>query len=76
MALKSERGFLESQAHSDSYYRIAVDSDTGDVDLKLSDCDRRIWYYFGRPGNRRAIAKIKKLKRVIDAIHDHLTAAR
>jgi hypothetical protein len=40
--------------------------------LKLSDCDRRIWLYFGKPGNKRAIAKIKKLKACIDSIHDYL----
>jgi hypothetical protein len=73
--LKSKREFLEPLKDSDSYYRIIVDPDTGDVDLKLADCDRRIWYYFGKPGNKRAVAKIKKLKAAIDAIHDHLTAA-
>jgi hypothetical protein len=70
--LKSKREFLEPLKHSDSYYRICVDVDSGEVDLKLSDCDRRIWFYFGKPGNKRAIAKIKRLKTVIDSIHDHL----
>lgn len=75
MKLKSQRAFLEPFKHSDSYYRIYVSEDTGEVDLKLSDCDRRIWYYFGKPGNKRAIAKIKRLKACIDSIHDYLVTA-
>lgn len=74
--IKSKREFLESLKHSDSYYRIYVDADTGGVDLKLSDCDRRIWFSFGKPGDKRAIAKIKRLKAAVDSIHDHLTAGK
>lgn len=76
MALKHKREFLEPLKHSDSYYRIYVDEDTGAVDLKLSDCDRRIWFNFGKPGDKRAIAKIKRLKALMDSIHDHLTAKK
>jgi type IV secretory pathway ATPase VirB11/archaellum biosynthesis ATPase len=70
--MKDKREFLEPLKHSDSYYRIHVDDDTRELELKLSDCDRRIWLYFGKPGNKRAIAKIKRLKACIDSIHDYL----
>jgi hypothetical protein len=76
MKLKPKREFLEPLKHSDSYYRIYVDPESGGVDLKLSDCDRRIWFSFGKPGDKRAIAKIKKLKGAIDAIHDYLMAGK
>ena len=74
--IKAKREFLEPLKHSDSYYRIYVDTDTGAVDLKLSDCDRRIWFSFGKPGDKRGIAKIKRLKAAVDSIHDHLTAGK
>lgn len=70
--MKDKRIFLESPKHSDSYVRVDIDDDTGDVNLKLADCDRRIWWYFGKPGNKRAIRKIKVVKAIIDEVHDHL----
>lgn len=72
--MKDKRVFLESLKHSDSYIRVSV-GDNGDLDIKLSDCDRRIWWYFGKPGDRRAIAKIRAVKAIFDEVHDHLTMA-
>lgn len=74
--MKSKRVFLESLKHSDSYIRVDVDADTGSADLKLSDCDRRIWWYFGKPGDKRAIAKIRAVKKIIDEMHAYLTSAQ
>jgi hypothetical protein len=54
--------------------RVVIDEDTGGVDLKLADCDRRIWWYFGKPGDKRAIRKIKAVKKIIDEVHEYLTA--
>jgi len=71
--MKDKRIFIESLRHSDSYIRVSIDSDTGGLDLKLSDCDRRIWWHFGKPGDKRAIAKIKAVKSLIDEIHAYLT---
>lgn len=70
--IKTTREFLEAPRFSDSYTRIWID-ENGDADLKISDCDRRVLLYFGRPGNKRAVAKITKLKRVVDSLHDYLT---
>ena len=52
---------------------MCIDEDTGQVDLKLSDCDRRIWWYFGKPGDKRAIRKIKVVKKIIDEVCEYLT---
>lgn len=71
--MKEKRVFLEPVTESDSYVRVIVDKDTGGVDLKLSDCDRRIWWYFGKPGDKRAIRKIKAVKKIIDEVHEYLT---
>lgn len=71
--MKSKRLFLESMKHSDSYIRASIDDDTGELDLKLSDCDRRICWYFGKPGNKRAIRKMKVVKSIIDEAYEHLT---
>lgn len=71
--MKPKRVFLEPLERSDSYIRVCVDEDTGQVDLKLSDCDRRIWWYFGKPGDKRAIRKIKAVKKIIDEVHEYLT---
>lgn len=71
--MKSKRLFLESPKHSDSYIRVEVNEETDELDMKLSDCDRRIWWYFGKPGSKRAIKKIKAIKSVIDEVHAHLT---
>ena len=73
--MKNKRVFLEPLKHSDSYIRVSVDDDNGSLDIKLSDCDRRIWWYFGRPGDKRAIAKIKAVKAIFDEAHDYLTKA-
>ncbi len=74
--MKEKRVFLEALKHSDSYVRVCIDEDSGSVDLKLSDCDRRIWWHFGKPGDKRAIAKIKAVKALIDEVHEHLTHVR
>jgi hypothetical protein len=71
--MKEKRLFIEPLTDSDSYMRIAIDSDTGEVSLKLADCDRRIWWYFGKPGSKRAMRKIKAVKATIDEVHAHLT---
>ena len=71
--MKEKRVFLEPVTESDSYVRVIVDKDTRGVDLKLSDCDRRIWWYFGKPGDKRAIRKIKAVKKIIDEVHEYLT---
>ena len=71
--MKPKRVFLEPLKQSDSYVRVCIDEDTGQVDLKLSDCDRRIWWYFGKPGDKRAIRKIKAVKKIIDEVHEYLT---
>jgi len=72
--MKQKRIFLEPPTESDSYIRVSIDDD-GYTHLKLSDCDRGIWWSFGKPGTRRAIAKIKKVKMIIDQVYDHLTKA-
>lgn len=71
--MKEKRVFLEAQKHSDSYVRVCVDDDTGQVDLKLADCDRRIWWHFGKPGDKRAIRKIKAVKKIVDEVYEYLT---
>ena len=71
--MKAKRVFLESMKCSDSYVRVYVDDDTGLLELKLADCDRRIWWTFGKPGDKRAIRKIKAVKAIIDEVHAHLT---
>lgn len=73
--MKTHREFLERTTLSDSYFVVEVDKDSGHVSLKLTDCDRRIWWSFGKPGDKRAIAKIKKIKRMVDRVHDYLTGA-
>lgn len=70
--MKDKRVFLEPLHRSDSYIRVCVDDDSGSVDMKLSDCDRRIWWSFGKPGEKPAIRKIKAVKAVIDEIYEHL----
>jgi hypothetical protein len=70
--MKDKRIFLESLKHSDSYVRVSVDEDTGYLEMKLSDCDRRIWWIFGKPGDKRAVRKIKLLKAIVDEVHGHL----
>ena len=72
--MKAKRVFLESLERSDSYIRVSVDKDTGELALKLSDCDRRIWWYFGKPGDKHAIKKMKVVKAIIDEAYEHLTA--
>ena len=70
--LKDSRAFLEPQKNSDSYYKVTVYDDKS-VELKLADCSRSITWYFGKPGERRAIAKISKIKTIVDRIYAHLT---
>jgi hypothetical protein len=74
--MKAKRVFLESLKDSDSYIRVSIDEHDGNsLGLKLSDCDRRIWWHFGRPGDKRAIRKIKVVKALIDEVHDYLIKA-
>lgn len=70
--MKEKRIFLEPLTYSDSYIRVCIQDDRN-LDLKLSDCDRRIWWHFGRPGSKKAIAKITKVKKIIDEVYNHLT---
>lgn len=70
--MKSKRLFLEPQSESDSYVAVDID-ESGYLDLKLADCKRSINWFFGKPGNKRAIRKIKKVKAVIDEVYAHLT---
>lgn len=70
--MKPKRVFLESQKESDSYIRVSVDPDGGDINMKLADCDRRIWWYFGRPGDKRAMRKIARIKQIVDEVYEHL----
>lgn len=70
--LKSKRDWLEKQDQSGSYYSLSVNKHNGYVELTLADCHRNITWAFGRPNSKRAIAKIKKIKKLIDAMHDHL----
>lgn len=74
--LKSERKFLEPFKESDSYYRITVGTgkyEEGEVDIKLADCYRTINWNFGKPGDKRAIAKITVVKQMVDKVYDFLT---
>jgi hypothetical protein len=71
--MKEKRVFLEPIKESDSYVRVIVDEDSGYLELKLADCDRRIWWTFGKPGDKRAIRKIKAVKKIIDEVHEYLT---
>jgi hypothetical protein len=73
--MKAKRVFLEPLKDSDSYVRVYIDDDNGHLELKLADCDRRIWWSFGKPGDKRAIRKIKVVKALIDEVHAHLTKA-
>ena len=72
-ALKNQRAWLERQGLSNSFYELDVDNYDGDVSLTLGDCNRRITWSFGSHGSDRGIAKVKKVKAVIDSIHDYLT---
>jgi len=72
--MKGKRVFLEPPSRSDSYMHVVIDEDSKSIDIKLSDCDRRIWWSFGKPGDKRAIAKIKVVKGLIDEVYEHLTA--
>lgn len=71
-ALKSKRNWLEGREHSNSYYELSVDKSDGEVNLTLADCNRRICWYLGKPGDKRGKAKIAVLKNLIDSIYNHL----
>lgn len=74
--LRSTRKWLEKQGLSDSYAQLTVNTDSwskGEVTLKLADCNRSIEWYFGKPGDKRAIAKIIVVKNLVDRIYDYLT---
>lgn len=69
--LKSKRDWLEKQEQSGSYYSVLV-SGSGHTELTLADCHRTITWQFGRPNSKRAVAKIKKVKALVDEIYAHL----
>lgn len=69
--LKSYRKFIEPVTESDSYIKISVTRWDG-VNLKLASCDRIIEWHFGKPGDRRAKAKIKNVKKMIDEVYAYL----
>lgn len=71
--MRTHRIFLEHTEQSDSYIVVCVDKDNQHVSLKLTDCDRRIWWQFGRPGDKRAIRKIAKVKKIVDQLHAFLS---
>jgi hypothetical protein len=70
--MKSKRIWLEDQRHSNSAVIVTALA-SGWVDLILKDCSRTVSWEFGSPGDRRAVAKIKKLKAIVDEVHEHLT---
>lgn len=70
--LKNKRAWLEDQKYSGSYYAVEVDH-YNNVSLTLSDCTRQINWTFGKPRSKRAMAKIKKVKAIIDEMHAFLT---
>lgn len=72
--MKSKRTFLENQKPSDSYAKVDI-SEGGYCSLKLADCVRSIEWNFGTPGDKRAIAKITKIKKLVDEVYAHLTGA-
>lgn len=70
-SLKSKRDWLEKQEQSGSYYALTV-SRNEHVELTLADCHRTITWSFGRPNSKRAVAKIKKVKALVDEMYTHL----
>lgn len=77
--LKSWREWLTPLEDSDSYIKVSVDkpermfnSTGGDLTIKFSDCGRKIEWYFGRPGDKKAMAKIAKVKAAIDKVYNYL----
>lgn len=72
--MKSKRGWLESQQDSGSWYKINVNK-SGWTDLTLADCYRNITWEFGCPGDKRAERKIKKIKAIVDELHNHLVTS-
>lgn len=69
---RSKRGWLESQHESGSWYKVDASLWNDEVSLTLADCYRTITWEFGRPGSKRAEKKIKKIKSIIDELHNHL----
>lgn len=72
--LHSKRGWLEGQKLSGSWYKIDV-FENGYANLSLADCYRNITWEFGVPGDKRAERKIKKIKAIIDELHNHLVTS-
>lgn len=73
--LKSKREWLEQAELSGSYYNLVVGKDTYNKDeaaLTLADCDRKITWYFGKPGEKRGKRKIAKLKKLVDSLYNYL----
>lgn len=72
--MKSKRGWLEGQKLSGSWYKIDV-FENGYANLSLADCYRNITWEFGRPGDKRAERKIKKIKAIVDELHNYLVTS-
>lgn len=76
--LRSKRAWLEGQKYSGSWYSLEISTDKMDggyLSLSLSDCNRSITWYFGKPGDKRAVAKITKIKKLVDEIYEYLVPA-
>lgn len=78
MAIKSTRFFLDTEV--DSYVKLTAPSNkwgSDSYDLKMADCSRSInWsFYVGNKRERKkAKAKLKKFKDLIDKLYEELSA--
>lgn len=73
--MKSKRGWLESQQDSGSWYKIDVSRHNEYTNVTFADCYRSITWEFGCPGDKRAERKIKKIKAIVDELHNHLVTS-
>lgn len=73
--LKTKREFLEKPEHSNSWYKLDVDTYEKDLIVTLADCNRSITWYFGSPNNKagrkRGKAKSKKMLKVFQQVYDY-----
>ena len=81
--LKSKRGWLEAGNteeggfYSGSSYTIVVgkgEYNKGELDVSFTDCNRKINWFFGKPGNKKGVAKITRLKKLVDEMYDYMTS--
>lgn len=72
--MKNKRAWLENQQYSGSYYVVDVGTEqwADGLSLTLADCNRKITWHFGRPGEKRAIKKIKAVKKMVDELYEYL----